>query len=371
MKRFSIPWILLLLVLVFKVSSEVRRDRDRDEWLLLPREIFHRLCGHQVVYLVPYPAAPRGDALLRAGEDKVDTVDCTAWPKLVEELKSRGVILHCSRLRRIPLDASAIVVQGVPTNKRSLENVLQFPKEHALLSVWEPPVVEPAAYREDYHDHFARVLTWNDDLVASEKYRKFHIVYPLQSMRPVPPFHERRLLTLISGNKSSSHPFQLYSERRKVIDFFESQPGNDFTFYGVHWEPLGLRNYGGTPKSKFDVLSNFRFSICYENCHSIPGYVTEKILDCFVAGSVPVYWGAPNIEDYVPRDCFIAREDFADEAELYAYLQAMSEEEYNGYLDRIRSYLASDRPEVFSHDGFVKTFADEIMAVVAGQEAPG
>ena len=32
----------------------------------------------------------------------------------------------------------------------------------------------------------------------------------------------------------------------------------------------------------------------------IPGYITEKIFDCFLARSVPVYWGPGNIADHVP-----------------------------------------------------------------------
>ena len=41
-----------------------------------------------------------------------------------------------------------------------------------------------------------------------------------------------------------------------------------------------------------------------------PGYMTEKIWDSFKAKTVPVYWGASNIEEYVPKNCFIDYRDF-------------------------------------------------------------
>lgn len=31
-------------------------------------------------------------------------------------------------------------------------------------------------------------------------------------------------------------------------------------------------------------------------------YVTEKVYDAFVAGCVPIYWGAPNIHDFIPHN---------------------------------------------------------------------
>ena len=43
--------------------------------------------------------------------------------------------------------------------------------------------------------------------------------------------------------------------------------------------------------NKIQYLSRFRFSICPENSNA-PGYVTEKLFEAFLAGAVPIYWGA-------------------------------------------------------------------------------
>jgi hypothetical protein len=40
--------------------------------------------------------------------------------------------------------------------------------------------------------------------------------------------------------------------------------------------------------SKKNTLEKYKFSICYENARDIPGYITEKIFDCFFAGCVPI-----------------------------------------------------------------------------------
>lgn len=58
-------------------------------------------------------------------------------------------------------------------------------------------------------------------------------------------------------------------------------------------------------KSKIDGLEKYRFSIAIENSVS-PSYITEKFLDCIIAGSIPLYHGAPDIEDYFPKESYIS-----------------------------------------------------------------
>lgn len=55
---------------------------------------------------------------------------------------------------------------------------------------------------------------------------------------------------------------------------------------------------------KWEGLAPFRYSIAVENSRH-DHYWTEKIADCFLAGTVPIYWGAPNIRDYFPAESII------------------------------------------------------------------
>ena len=58
------------------------------------------------------------------------------------------------------------------------------------------------------------------------------------------------------------------------------------------------------PDGKLDGLLPYRYSIAIENTvHD--DYFTEKIMDCWLAGTVPIYFGALNLEDYFPSDSFI------------------------------------------------------------------
>lgn len=52
---------------------------------------------------------------------------------------------------------------------------------------------------------------------------------------------------------------------------------------------------------KFEIQSQYKYSIVIENC-SYDDYWTEKLSDTFLAGSYPIYYGAPNIFDYFSRE---------------------------------------------------------------------
>ena len=51
-------------------------------------------------------------------------------------------------------------------------------------------------------------------------------------------------------------------------------------------------------------LSHYKFTVAFENS-SAPGYHTEKILDPMTAGSIPIYWGDPEIGDVFNTASFI------------------------------------------------------------------
>lgn len=228
-------------------------------------------------------------------------------------------------------------------------------KDRLVLFLWEPPTVEPEGYTPAFLEHFGKVFTWNDDLVDGVKFFKFHYPELRERIANIVPFEEKKLCTLMATRLGSKHPKQLYSEREKMIRFFEDKP-ELFDFYGRNWEKKKFRNWKGVAADKLAVIKNYKFSICYENMRDVKGYITEKIFDCFAVGNVPVYWGASNVTEYIPEDCFIDRRKFIDEDQLCRFLMSMKKEEYEGYLERAAQFLKSDRAKVFSVDHFIDTF---------------
>ena len=59
-----------------------------------------------------------------------------------------------------------------------------------------------------------------------------------------------------------------------------------------------------TPAQKAAFLRHFRFNIAFEN-EPFPGYLTEKIVDPFLVGCVPIYHGDPLVERTFSPEAFI------------------------------------------------------------------
>lgn len=71
----------------------------------------------------------------------------------------------------------------------------------------------------------------------------------------------------------------------------------------------GKRYHPMWHKIKLSLMDKYKFTIAFENS-SYPGYTTEKILDAFLANTIPIYWGNPLIHlDFNPN-AFINCHDF-------------------------------------------------------------
>ena len=63
-------------------------------------------------------------------------------------------------------------------------------------------------------------------------------------------------------------------------------------------------NVGGKVKNKIQFLTSYKFSIAMENTNG-DGYVSEKIIDSFLAGTIPIYYGNYNVDEYINPKSYI------------------------------------------------------------------
>ncbi len=227
----------------------------------------------------------------------------------------------------------------------------------------EPAVVKPINSAKGYIKLlkiFPYIMTWNDDLVDDNRIFKRNIPYYFLKYYGEKTFGERKLLVNMSGNKSSKHPKQLYSERVKVIDYFEDKYPEHFDLYGPGWDKKKHPCYKGIVDNKFKTYGNYKFALSLENTYGVKGYISEKIFDCLTAGIVPIYMGAENINEFVPENCYISYSKFSTVSELADYLLLMDEIRYNEYLNNIDKLLDSNIQRPFSSE----EFCEDILTVI-------
>ncbi len=78
-------------------------------------------------------------------------------------------------------------------------------------------------------------------------------------------------------------------------------------------------------ESIMDILPGYKFYLAFENSISTD-YVTERLFLALVAGVVPVYYGAPNVRDFLPSDnAAIVVTDYSGSGELGEYLNHLDQ----------------------------------------------
>lgn len=255
-----------------------------------------------------------------------------------------------------------------------------------FLLVWESGIVNPRNLDIYSHKRFSKVFTYDNTMIDNEKY--IRIAYSFDIPLSIPKkFSEKKLCCLIAGNRYSDHPLELYSYRTEMIKWFEINHIDDFDLYGQGWtkiippktlidriinkisflhsklKPRHI-SYRGAVDNKDEIYKKYRFAICYENAKDLPGYISEKIFHCLFSGCIPIYLGAPNISQYISKDCFIDRNDFESIESLYDFISKITKEEYYMYLNAIEKFLVREQKGLFSINYFTTTITNHILEII-------
>jgi hypothetical protein len=352
-----------------------------------------------MVFIDPPSHHFQRDALFDPNIAKLNSNDSLApYRHLRERFLKSGVPVHTGdflvrgekRGRR-----NMYVSTGILSNYRKL-----IGQQDVVLGAFfgfECPIVEPKMYRAMYwaQEHFKRMLSWSDSATLERftggrlRCEKFFWPQPYNSVHDrLWQNNERKFLTIINSNKLPRVYWQeLYTERLKAIEFFSRT--NEIDLFGMGWDkppyrvgqtrmPYTLRRLGaelgeywrrihpdlltaarhvyrGPVLSKADVLSQYTFALCFENM-ILKGWITEKIFDCFYSGTVPVYWGSPDVQEFIPTDCFIDMRRFGSYEDLRSHLLSLSPESIQGYRNAAREFVSSSAFHRFSKEAFADIF---------------
>jgi alpha(1,3/1,4) fucosyltransferase len=316
-----------------------------------------------------------------ASDDTVHRYNPTYMPIVLRQaLLERGIEINTPDINSGRPVAFELHVEGRPLAATTLPR---------YLVALENPYINRFNDDRDYFRQFKHAFTWNPKFFDLDNVTP--ILVPNQiAWEPFKPFAERDLFAcLINANKGFPYALDtdLYQERIRVIRWYEQNAPHRFALYGMGWQKpargLGLLgtlrrrldrlrtqlygfkpfpSYRGEVRLKREVMSRSKFAYCYENVRDLPNYVTEKIIDSLLAGCVPIYWGANNVCDLIPADCFIDRREFADTAALHTFLESIDARRYGQFQEAIIAFLNSESAQRFSAEVFARSVSDRIAA---------
>eukprot|EP01112_Ceratiomyxa_fruticulosa_P011722 TRINITY_DN3202_c0_g1_i2.p1 TRINITY_DN3202_c0_g1~~TRINITY_DN3202_c0_g1_i2.p1 ORF type:complete len:418 (-),score=62.16 TRINITY_DN3202_c0_g1_i2:65-1318(-) len=114
----------------------------------------------------------------------------------------------------------------------------------------------------------------------------------------------------------------------------------------------GINDHGEKMSDKIRQIGEYKFVLAFENNDRVDDYVTEKIVNAFQAGTVPVYWGSPTIDLWLPGPhSVIKATDFESPKALAEYLQSLleNEEEYLKYFEWKKNGLSPTFKRLLDH----------------------
>jgi hypothetical protein len=96
------------------------------------------------------------------------------------------------------------------------------------------------------------------------------------------------------------------------------------------------------------------FSIVIENCVE-SGYFTEKILDCFLTGTIPVYVGSRDTSNYFDENGIIY---FEGDEDLPSILEKLNSEYYMSKIESVRKNFELAKEYMFP-EKIIQTYLNE------------
>jgi hypothetical protein len=214
----------------------------------------------------------------------------------------------------------SLFIDDIPKSQDDLSSVnvlvLQEPNEYFGLHDW-------AIKNKDL---FQVIMTWDDKVINNCSNTVFlpfgHTWFKPDQYEINHPktFQVSHLCGKLLKTYGQSLRHELLARKNEI-----SIPTKFFDVYGDRY------NIEDARKGKEEVFGDSMFGVAIENT-SHNGYFTEKILDCFLLKTIPIYWGCTDIDSYFNKEGII---EFGNVDELIYISNNLNDEYYNSRKDII------------------------------------
>lgn len=199
-------------------------------------------------------------------------------------------------------------------------NVFKAPRR-GLIKVVQEPYVPGSIFHRFVNNHspiFSLIVGHQKVCKKRKDFRRFEERPPFLIPHVSPASSELRKTQKISVIASRLLQLPGHRKRTALVDALSIKiPEISSHTFGRGRRFLELKEH---------ALDSYMYSLAIENSR-IRNYVTEKFLDCIIRGTVPLYWGAPNISDIFPKDSFVELKSLNPE-DVVEQISQLSEEDY-------------------------------------------
>ena len=282
-KRLLVTFIVLLLIAVTIINQTTNEKK------VIKTEMINHTVYNSPVHLVFLK--PTWLKLPSQGESRVDNCDVPCFYSGYNNKEEIGrpsaviFLLHDINyipwntrekssdpdviLRRIGVDPSSVLKVGM-----SMESTVNYRNQFDLISKYDIEF----SYR-----------------MKSDAWRPYFKFLRFDLLKPVPSWHQRHSAVVFVASKCKNKLREKFVEKIQNYVQVDSVSG---CLHNTKWP-------NDIPRSdKIGLLERYKVYFAAEN--SIENdYITEKVYDGLVSGAVPIYWGAPNVKEFIPSNSAI------------------------------------------------------------------
>lgn len=266
-----------------------------------------------------------------------------------------------------------------------------FKNKLFFLYINEPPAIIPEQWTKKTHQYFDKIFINNKKYLDNKKYVYVNGITVVSKNFKLSFKKKKYFSVFFATNMPLNHQLSLYKNKIDLINFFEEYYPEKLHLYGRNWDlnffykikffmifnkiitiikKLKIQSlffkkkriFKGFEKNKMQKISEYKFDFALENSVS-DGFITGRIFHSFFAGTVPIYLGSKNIENYIPKNTFIDFRKYSSIKLLYAYLSGMSDKIYNNYIINIKKFVKSKRFKLFTLEYDVGIIIKEICKI--------
>jgi hypothetical protein len=221
----------------------------------------------------------------------------------------------------------------------------------------EPEIIMPQAqFLIQNWQKYDRILTFHEDVLRlCPNARKYY--YGTKWLQPIDYDNvdvgsKQFRVSNIAGSKNIRNaPGHIF---RQIIHFSQQRfpVAPPVTFFRSSHQTPHIKDFGGNPflgDNKIALFKDFQFAIIVENSRQV-NYFTEKLMDCLLMKTIPIYFGAPNIGDIFKTNGWILLETGSIN-ELLEKITILTDKHYEQWYDDIEEnwHRAHEYLELFSN----------------------
>jgi hypothetical protein len=226
----------------------------------------------------------------------------------------------------------------------------------------EPNIIQDhKCYLLENYSKYHTILTFDKDVLDKCPNSRFIIVCS-SWIKPdyynnIDTSKKEYKISTLSGSKcinnSSGHIFRQTIHNNQ--QHFSKYP---ITFFRSSVQYPHLIDYGNNPfiGEKEDLFDTFQFAIIIENTTEINNF-SEKIIDCLITKTIPIYYGCSNIDQFFDTTGWIILKSVSIE-ELQSKLEILDSNYYNKYVDIIQKNYTASKEYVNIYDNINKSLSN-------------